>query len=141
MLRAFHPARRRRHAAASVEFALASLVFFTLIIGLVDFGRALMTSYGLVNAARRAARVAVVPGRSNTNVTAAVTDALGRGGIPSAYATTTVKVNGTTADVSTARPGDRITVTIAIPVNHVTWLPMTRWVTGTVSGTYTLCRE
>lgn len=142
MLRILRHARgQRRRGAASVEFAVASLVFFTLLFGLIDFARGLMTSYGLVNAARRAVRVAVPPGRTSANITAAVSDALARAAIPSAGATTTVKVNGNLADASTAKPGDRITVTISIPVTNVTWLPVARWVTGNLSGSYTLSRE
>lgn len=131
----------RRGAAATVEFAVASLVFFTLFMALVDFGRGLMVSYGLVNAARRAARVALPPGRSTATIKQAALDALSRAGIPARTVTPKVLVNDQEVEASTARSGDRIKVTITVPVTEVTWLPGTRWIVGSLTGSYTLCRE
>src|SRR5437899_2952955 len=43
-----------------VEFALASLLFFTLLFGLIEFSRALWTWNTIVQATRAGARFAVV---------------------------------------------------------------------------------
>jgi Flp pilus assembly protein TadG len=129
----------RRRGATTVEFAVVSLAFFTLIAGLVELGRGLMGNYLLTNAARQACRVGVVPSASSNDVTTAANDALARGGITGA--TVTVAVNGAPADASTAQAGDRITVTIQVPVGTVTWLPVTRYLKGSLTGQYTLRRE
>jgi Flp pilus assembly protein TadG len=145
MMRAYSaPVRRSgrppgRRGATTVEFAVVSLAFFTLIAGLVELGRGLMSNYLLTNAARQACRVGIVPSASSNDVTAAANDALARGGITGA--TVTVAVNGAPADVSTAQSGDRITVTIQVPAASVTWLPVTRYLKGSLRGQYTLRRE
>jgi len=129
----------RRRGATTVEFAAVSLVFFTLLFALVEFGRGMMSNYLLVNAARQACRVGVTPATSTDDITAAANDALAQSGISGA--TVSVAVNGTAADASTAQPGDRILVTIQVPVANVTWLPVSRYLKGALTGQYALRRE
>lgn len=60
---------------ALAEFALAALVFFALVFGVVDFGRAIYQFNGVSQAAREIARVASVhPGTdfTSTEITAAI---------------------------------------------------------------------
>lgn len=55
------PAGSRRHKGmALVEFALVALVFFTLLIGIMEFGRWLFTLNAANEATRLGARLAVV---------------------------------------------------------------------------------
>jgi Flp pilus assembly protein TadG len=54
------PTPRRQLGAGAVEFALVALVFFTLLLGVVDFGRWLFTMNAASEATRLGARVAVV---------------------------------------------------------------------------------
>ena len=51
-----------------VEFALAALLFLTLILGIVEFGRALWTWNTIVEATRAGARYAVVETPTAANV-------------------------------------------------------------------------
>lgn len=53
------PARNERGAAA-VEFALVALLFFTLLFGILEFGRLLFLYNTVQEVSRRAAREAVV---------------------------------------------------------------------------------
>jgi len=53
------PAARQRGAAA-VEFALVALVFFTLLLGIMEFGRWMFTLNAASEATRLGARLAVV---------------------------------------------------------------------------------
>jgi Flp pilus assembly protein TadG len=53
-------AMRTERGAAIVEFALVALVFFTLLLGIADFGRWLFTMNAASEATRLGARVAVV---------------------------------------------------------------------------------
>jgi Flp pilus assembly protein TadG len=55
-----HGSRRGARGAGVVEFALVALVFFTLLLGIADFGRWLFTMNAASEATRLGARVAVV---------------------------------------------------------------------------------
>jgi Flp pilus assembly protein TadG len=52
-----------------VEFALAALVFFIVIFGIIDFGRAAYEYNIIASSAREGARMAIIQSRSNTDVT------------------------------------------------------------------------
>ncbi len=51
---------KKQEGAAAVEFALIAIVFFTLLLGILEFGRVLFTWNSAVEATRYGARVAVV---------------------------------------------------------------------------------
>lgn len=91
----------------------------------------------LTNAARSGCRVGVLPGNSNTNVTAAVNNSL----TSVSGATTTVAVNGVTANCSTGNPGDSITVTVTTPYSSVSWIPGSFLSSKTLSGSQTMRHE
>jgi Flp pilus assembly protein TadG len=59
-VRRFVETRRRQRGAGAVEFALVAIVFFSLLLGIVDFGRWLFTMNAASEATRLGARVAVV---------------------------------------------------------------------------------
>jgi Flp pilus assembly protein TadG len=56
------PTRKCQRGAAAVEFALVAIVFFMLLIGIVEMGRVLFTWNAAAEATRYGARVAVVCG-------------------------------------------------------------------------------
>src|SRR3954469_14257490 len=89
------PAGRRpshRRAAAAVEFAVVSVAFVTLVLGIIELGRALMVQHLLTNAARQACRVGVLPGKTNSEI--------------SAVAVTTLANQGITGDVVSVQVND-----------------------------------
>ncbi len=51
---------KTQRGAAMVEFALIALLFFIILFGIIEFGRAFFTYNTLVEATRRGARVAAV---------------------------------------------------------------------------------
>ena len=106
---------------------------------MIEVGRGLMVVHLLNNAARDGCRSGILTGASNDNVTSGVSSAVSGQGL-NGY-TVTVKVNGTVANASTATTGDKITVTVSIPVARVTWLPGGEYLSGTLSGQCTLPRE
>ncbi len=53
--------------ASSVEFALAAVLFFTLLLGIMDFGRMLFTWNSAAEATRWGARIAVVCDKLSPN--------------------------------------------------------------------------
>lgn len=52
--------KKSERGAAVAEFAVASLFFFSLLIGIIEFGRLLYTHNALTDAARRGARYAAL---------------------------------------------------------------------------------
>lgn len=60
--------KRRQNGAAIVEFAIAAVLFFTVLLGIFDFGRILFTWNSVAEATRRGARQAVVCNRGSTSV-------------------------------------------------------------------------
>src|SRR3974390_1590511 len=66
----------RRRGASAVEFAVVAPFFFLLVLGLIEFGRALMVQHMLNNAARIGARVATIEGKANSDVTTAINTAM-----------------------------------------------------------------
>ena len=122
-----------------MEFAIVISVFMFFVLGLVEVGRAFMVSHLLTNAARVGCRQGILESQSTTTITAAVNALLSSEGIQGA--TTTVQVNGAVADASTAKANDDITVVVSAPVTSVTWVPVNRYLTGSLTGQYTLRRE
>jgi Flp pilus assembly protein TadG len=100
---------------AATEFAIVAPVFFMMIIGFIEFGRALMVQQVLINASRVGARMASTTGATEGGVQTAVED----------Y-TASVAVSGVLVSVvpnpAGAAPGTVITVTASVPFNDVSWM-------------------
>jgi Flp pilus assembly protein TadG len=136
-----HFSYRQRRGASLVEFAVAAPVFFVMVLGIVELGRACMVNELLTEAARRACRQGILEGTSSAAIKQAATDYL-----------TTVGINGETAGVSVNdAPVDtveaqnmpaytEITVQVTVPASGVTWVP-TWFLSGNLSGQYTMRRE
>jgi Flp pilus assembly protein TadG len=111
--------RRKRQGAAAVEFAVIAPLFFLMVFGMIEFGRAIMVQQVLTNASREGARIAVLDSQTPTatQVTTMVTTYLQNAGISGA----TVTLNPT--EPTTAGYGDPVTVSVQIQFSKVTWLP------------------
>ncbi|MGY2491440.1 TadE/TadG family type IV pilus assembly protein [Cupriavidus sp. CP313] len=59
---------RRQRGATAVEFAIAAVLFFGLLLGILEFGRVLFTWNAVAEATRWGARQAVVCGRGSPSV-------------------------------------------------------------------------
>jgi len=110
--------RRRtllRRGVAATEFAIVAPVFFLMVIGFIEFGRALMVQQVLINASRVGARMASTTGATTATVQSAV----------QTYASG-VAVPGVSVSVSpnpaTAAVGATITVTTTVPFSNVSWM-------------------
>lgn len=62
-----HALRRSQVGAAIIEFALIAMIFLTLLIGLMEFGRWLFTLNAANEATRLGARLAVVCSKSDAD--------------------------------------------------------------------------
>jgi Flp pilus assembly protein TadG len=121
------PRTRRRAAAerpglAVVEFALIAPIFIFLTIAMVEFARGYHVREVLSDAARKACRGAVLPTGANSTITSDINSILTSNNISTSNVTITVQVNGTTADATTAKQNDKVSVKVAVPVSSVAWI-------------------
>jgi Flp pilus assembly protein TadG len=107
--------RLNRCGAAAVEFAIVAPVFFLLVIGMIEVGRAMMVQQVLINASRVGARQASTAGATTLAVETAVKDYATSVAVPS------VSVS-VTPDPVAAKSGDTMTVTTSVNYNNVSWL-------------------
>ena len=112
---------QRQHGAAAVEFGLIAIVFFTLLLGIIEFGRVLYLWNTVQEVTRRAAREAVVRDFSATQVDTIQRAAIFRAGstgtvkLPAGGEITNLRVNirylnaaGNEADPMPSDPADNI---------------------------------
>lgn len=129
-----------RRGAAAVEFAVVAPLFFLIVLAMIELSRGIMVAHQLSDAARIGCRAAAVEGQATAGVQTRVNHYLDAVGIRNA--TVTVQVKGSQADASTAKSDDVITVAVSAPVSGFSWLPFTRYLTGSgVGGEVTLRRE
>lgn len=113
-----------------VETALVLPLFFMLVLGIIEFGRALMVAQLLNNGARDGVRAAVMDGSTNTEVQTAVLDfvedAVGVERSKFSVSITVTPAPGNPDpgnDVSLAEKRDLIDVTVTVPFGDVSYLP------------------
>jgi Flp pilus assembly protein TadG len=118
--------RRRAQTAArgvaAVEFAIVAPIFFMLVIGIIEVGRAIMVQQVLINASRVGARRAAMLSSTEEEVLAAVTEFTSGVGVDSVTATVS-------PDPETAAGGTALTVSTSVSYADVSWLP-TPWFMG-----------
>ena len=127
--------RRNKHArrgAAMVEMALVLPLFLMLVLGIIEFGRAMMVANLVTNAAREGARMAVLDGSTNTDVNNAVVtflqSAIGQG-ISTADISVTITVTAAAGNpnpannIANASSRDLITIKVQLPFNKVALIP------------------
>jgi Flp pilus assembly protein TadG len=124
-LRLPHP-EAARHGAAAVETALVLPLFFLVVFGIIEFGRAFMVAQLLTNAAREGARTAITAGSTNTAVTDKVKSLVhDYVGVSADKVTVTIKVNDSaSAQLSAAEKRDMCEVVITLGVSDVTFIPV-----------------
>ena len=116
----------RRRGAHLVEFACIAPVFFLMVLGMIEFGRAMMVQALMTNAAQQGARAGALDGAVASDVTSAVNAYLSAGGISGATSTATPN------PPSSALPGTDVKVTVTIPYASVSWLPAPRFLKTTI---------
>src|SRR3954467_14420170 len=95
MMKPAHPQHSvlKRPGVVAMEFAIVASLLFVLLLGMIEFGRAMMVLNVVSNAARTGARAASLSSGSYSSATAAAGAALTAAGITTAQ-TSTVTVNG-----------------------------------------------
>lgn len=116
----------RRRGAAVVEMAVTLPIFLVVLLGILEFGRAMMVQQLLVNGARIGVRKAILDESTNSEVEQLVDDTCQA--TVQATVTVTISVNGVPgADLSSANPGDLCQVNLSIPFSSVSLLPAPSW--------------
>jgi len=115
---------RRRRGQAVVEFALVFPVFLLFFLAALEFGRYFLDAHMLTTAARRGARMGVLPGKVESDVTSAVDTFLQNVGMdPGAWATAIAVKDSSGQDraggLANAVEGDRVYVTVTYDF-HIT---------------------
>jgi Flp pilus assembly protein TadG len=128
--------RRRRAGASALEMALVLPVYTTLIFGQIEASRLGMVSSLLSDVAREACRVAILPGKTQTDVQTRVTTVLSGSGI------SVGTVNPSPATWQTDPGGAAVTVTVSVPYSQCSWLqPPLFFGSTTVTASATMSNE
>jgi Flp pilus assembly protein TadG len=122
-----------------VEFAIVAPVFFLMIFGMIEVGRAVMVQQIITNASREGARLAVLPGTTAQDVTDRVQEILTSQTVPGA-SVEILNETGNPTDPEDAEYGDVIKVTVSVPYSEVSWLPASRYFTGKTLVASTIMR-
>ena len=103
--------RRDDRGTALIEMAFTLPLLLFISLGIIEFGRAFQTWQVLTNAAREGARVAVLPGISDSMVTARVNEYI-QAGVLDASVTPTISIqrNATISYGTGTATGSRVTV-------------------------------
>ncbi|MFO0841671.1 MAG: TadE/TadG family type IV pilus assembly protein [Gemmataceae bacterium] len=107
------PKVKGRSAAAAAELAMVLPLFLLLIFGFMEASRFGMVAQVLTGAAREGCRVAVLPGKTQSDVQSRVNSYLSGTAIPSLTPTITP------GNWATATSGTPVTVTVTVPYRQV----------------------
>jgi Flp pilus assembly protein TadG len=140
---ALHPETRRRFAlhpirssrgAALLETALTLPMVLLVAVGIFEFGRAYQTWQVVTNAAREAARVAVLPGSNLDTARTRARAYLTSGQLPAADAAN-VSIDPVTIDLGAGATAAASSVTVTYPFEFIVLQPIARLVSsGTTAG-------
>ncbi len=121
----FFRLRRDTRGAALLEMALTLPMMLLIAAGIFEFGRAYQTWQIITNAAREGARIAVLPGTTDSMVTDRVKTYMSDGQLSdSAAATVAIQRNATIAMGAGTATASRIT--ISYPFTFVVLQPISK---------------
>lgn len=113
-----------------VETALVLPIFFMIVLGIIEFGRAMMVAQLLTNGAREGARLAIMADATNTSVETAVLDFVESSvGVPRGNVSVTITVTPATGNpdpgnnLAIANKRDLCNVLVSVPFADVDYLP------------------
>ena len=127
--RHLNSAKETRRGTALVEMALVLPIFMLVTLGIIEFGRAMMIGQLVTNAAREGARLGIIDGSTNADVTNSIQQFLLESANIQA-ADLNISITVTPADgnpdpgneVGTARPRDLVSVYVAVPFDKVSYI-------------------
>ena len=110
-----------------VEMAVCFPVFLMILMGIIEFGRAMSVNQMLNSAARIGCRTAILDGSTNSSVTSVikqhVTSTIGCQPASVTVAITVIsgQTGATLSDVSAASTADLIELEVSVPLADVSW--------------------
>lgn len=125
--------RNQRRGALTVEFAICAGIFFMTVMAGFEFTRFVFARHSVDQAAYEAARVAIIPGKTSTQIRSQAQVFLNAAGIRNA----TITITPTTFTTST----ETVTVDISCRFNDNSWIPPTFLRNATIRSTITLDHE
>ncbi len=130
MKRTQNSVSHKRLGAAMVEMALVLPLFFMVVLGIIEFGRAMMVSQLVTNSAREATRLAIIDGATNASVSQWVKDFLVQTcGVTTNDVAVTITVTAATGnpnpgnEIGNASARDLVTINVSLPFNKVSYIP------------------
>jgi Flp pilus assembly protein TadG len=127
---------RRRSGAAAVELAFMLPVFTTLTFAQIEAARLGQVTQMLTIAARQGARVAVMAGKTQSDVQTAVDSVLANTGI------SVGTVSPSPSTWQTDPGGTLISVSLSVPYSQVSWISPSRYFGSvTLTGSATMSSE
>ena len=111
-----------RRGSAVVELAVILPVLAVLVVGTIELTRQIHVKHTLTDCAREICRRAILPNATNSGVAANLSSVLGANGITPSDVTATILVNGSSTNLSTAKAGDTISVSLSVPATQVNWI-------------------
>jgi Flp pilus assembly protein TadG len=127
--------KERRRGAALVEMAVCFPVMMLILLGIIEFGRALSVNQMLNSAAREGCRTAVITGSTNAAVTSEIKERVAntvgcqQSSVGVQIAVTDYESGQAIGDVSLADTRDLIEVDVAVPYSAVSF-SVSSWMTG-----------
>lgn len=132
---------QERDGTALVETALVLPIFFMVVLGIIEFGRAMMVAQLLNNGAREGARIAIMTGSTNAAVETAVLDFVEDAvGVNRNQVTVTITVSPATGNpdpvdiVANANKRDLCDIFVSVPFDQVDFLPGDYLANSNLSG-------
>ena len=110
------PVKTDRAGAATVEFAIVAPVMIMFMLGMVEIGGLMLIKNGATHASREAARLAVTPTATTAAVEQRVTEQMQQ------YTNAGINVVITPTVLSTAKPGDMVTVRVEVDASSIGWI-------------------
>lgn len=136
--------RNKQAGAALIESAVTIPIILLISVGVFEFGRAYQTWQVLTNAAREGARVSIIAGKNDTQVTTAVRNYLAIGGLSKAQSiAVVVKLERSVTIASPSDPTvtfDASRITVDYPYDFMVLNGVIRMVTpeSTTGGPITM---
>lgn len=126
---------QNRRGIATVEFAIIAPLFFMLVLGCIELGRALMVQQILTNSSRAGARTAITLAGTEAAAIAASKDFAEGASVAGIEVSVSPKPEVTSA-------GQMVTVTVTVPYENVTWVPAPWFMGGaTLTATSVMRKE
>jgi Flp pilus assembly protein TadG len=122
--------RRGERGAELVEFALVLPILMLVLAGMVDMGFLFKNYEVVTNAAREGARMAALPGWTETDVKQRVSAYLRAGGLNGAAGATTISQVVLVTDAATGRSINGIKVVVTYPHTFMILGPISQLVQG-----------